>query len=169
MPRLTPGSLHGSRRRAALVGLLCAALPGCYDFHKTGPVEPDPVPLPETVSVTVEYVQSGSCKAPNGCSDGVVVFGSWMRPGAEIQLTSDPGNRIWVGTLTGVPVNYPPAGDPYKIRIYDPFLQDGGATRYTGHRLTLGGQLLTDIQVMDSRDQAALAYVDSNGFGHNPF
>jgi len=169
MTRLTLGTIHRRRRQAALVVLLCATLPSCYDFHKTGPLEPDPVPFPETVSVRVEYVQSGGCKAPSGCGDGVVVFGSWMRPGAEIQLAPDPQNRIWVGTLTGVPVNYPPAGDPYKVRIYDPFLQDGGAPRYTGHRLTFGGQLLSEIQIMDSRDQAALAYVDSNGFGHNPF
>jgi hypothetical protein len=151
------------------MGALLFGAGGCYDFHKTGADAPDPVPFPATVSVRVEYVQSGGCKASAGCQDLVVVFGSWMRAGGEIQLTPDPQHRVWAGTVTGVPVNYPPAGDPYKIRIYDPFLQDGSTTRYTGERVTFGGQLLSQVEILSSRDHVALAYVDANGFGHNPF
>jgi hypothetical protein len=142
---------------------------GCYDFHKTGPAAADPVPFPETVAVRVEYVQTGGCKASAGCGDLVVLFGSWMRTGGAVQLTPDASHRVWSGTVPDVPVNYPPEGSPYKIRIYDPFLQAGATTRYTGERVTFGGQRLSQVEILSSSDEAALAYVDSNGFGHNPF
>jgi len=155
--------------RAAAGLPLFAALAGCYDFHKTGPSAPDPVPFPSTVSVRVEYVQPNGCTAPTGCGDLVVFFGSWMRPGGEIQLARDPQSHVWTGVVTGVPVNFPPGGEPYRLRVYDPFLQDGASVRFTGQRVTLGGQVLSRTEKLSARDEAALAYVDSNGFGHNPF
>lgn len=156
-------------RLAGVVALALGGSAGCYDFHKTGPSAPDPIPLPATVSVSVEYVQPNGCIAPARCGDLVVFFGSWMPAGGEIQLTRDPLSHIWTGVVTGVPVNFPPGGDPYQIRVYDPFLQDGPTVRYTGQRVTFGGQALSHVQTEGAHDEAALAYVDSNGFGHNPF
>ena len=160
--------LRASCRFAAGLALM-GTLSGCYDFHQTGPSAPDPVPLPQTVTVTVEYVQPNGCIAPARCGDLVVVFGSWMQAGGEVQLTRDAQSHVWTGVVTGVPVNYPPGGDPYQVRVYDPFLQDGLGVRYTGQRVTLGGQVLSHVEDEGPRDEAALAYVDSNGFGHNPF
>jgi len=155
-------------RRGVLVAL-AAALAGCYDFHKTVPVGPEPIPIPAEVSVTVQYVQPNGCIAAQRCGDLVVFFGSWMQPSGALPLTPDPSSHVWTGIATHVPVNFPPNGQPYELRIYDPYLQDSPVVRYTGERLTFGGQLLTRIQEPGGHGEAALAYVDQNGQGHNPF
>jgi hypothetical protein len=160
--------LGGIRGATALLMLL--ALGGCYDFHQTGPEDPAPLPRPTVVTVRVEYVQPNGCIATaRPCSDLVVFFGSWMRAGGEIQLTADPGSRVWTGVVTGVPVNYPPALGPYRVRIYDPYLQDSAVVRYTGQRLKIGGELLTRIDQPGGHDENALVYIDDIGQGHNPF
>jgi hypothetical protein len=161
--------LGGIRGVTALLFVLLA-LGGCYDFHQTGPEDPAPLPRPTVVSVRVEYVQPNGCIATaRPCSDLVVFFGSWMRAGGEIQLTADPGSHVWTGVVTGVPVNYPPALAPYSVRIYDPYLQDSAVVRYTGHRLKIGGELLTRIDQPGGHDENALVYIDDIGQGHNPF
>jgi hypothetical protein len=154
----------------ALGALLLLSLPGCYDFHETGPLSPDPVPFPTVVSIEVEYVQPNGCIATSvNCSDLVVFFGSWMRAGGEIQLRPSPDHHIWTGIVTGVPVNFPPSGSPYVVRIYDPFLQDEAVVRYTGRRLTVGGQLLEKIDQPGGHDEGALVYIDELGKAHNPY
>ena len=92
-----------------------------------------------------------------------------MQKGGEFQLTRDPGSYVWHGVARGVPVNFPPSGQPFEVRIYDPFLQTDPVTRYTGQRLKIGSQLLTQIEKPGAHDEHALVLVDSAGQGHNPF
>jgi hypothetical protein len=122
------------------------------------------------VSVQVEYVQPNGCIATvHNCSDMVVFFGSWMRRGGEIQLTRESDNHVWTGVVSGVPVNFPPTGDPYAVRIYDPYLQDDAEVRFTARRLTVGGASLTQIDQPGGHDENGLVYIDDIGQGHNPF
>jgi hypothetical protein len=58
---------------------------------------------------------------------------------------------------------------PYAVRIYDPFLQTSSTVRYTGSRLTVGGQLLDRIDQPGGHDENALVYIDDIGKGHNPY
>ncbi len=145
-------------------------LAGCPDAHLTGPEDPDPPPIPERASVTVEYEQPAGCVSPVvNCQDLVIFVASWMPPGGQVFLTPDATRRFWTARIADVPVNFPPRGDPYQVRIYDPHLQETAALRYTGRRLRIGSESLTRIQQPGSRDEAALVYVDSTGQGHNPF
>lgn len=163
----------GRKRRLGYAWALCGTLPlltGCYDFHKTGPLNPDPLPAPALATVRIEYVQPTGCVATVGhCTDLVVFFGSWMRAGGEVALTPSGDHHVWTGVVTGVPVNFPPSGSPYEVRIYDPFLQQSVAVRYTGQRLTVGGQLLGRIDQPGGHDENALVYIDDIGKGHNPY
>lgn len=144
------------------------AAPGCLDL--TGPENAPVIAFPTLTSVRIEYVQPAGCiNVTSPCTDLVVFFGSWMRDGREIQLTPDGRHHIWTGVVTDVPVNYPPNGTAYEVRIYDPFLQTDRAPRYTGERLTLGGQLLTHVEFPGAHDERALVYIDQEGLGHNPF
>ena len=153
---------------ASLTGALL--LTGCYDFHKTGAQNPDPLPVPTVVTVQIEYVQPNGCVATVAhCSDLVVFFGSWMRAGGEVPLTPSGDHHVWTGAVTGVPVNFPPSGPPYSVRVYDPFLQQSAVVRYTGQRLTVGGQLLSRIDQPGGHDENALVYIDEIGKGHNPY
>ena len=155
-------------RGAAAAALL--ALIGCPDFHQTGPEDPSPLPLPTTTEITIEYTQPNGCVSRTvNCQDLVVFLGSWMRAGGELQLTPDASHRVWSGRTRGVPVNFPPTGDPYEVRIYDPLLQTDGVVRFTGRRLTVGGQELSRIRKPGAHEEAALVFVDANGFGHNPY
>lgn len=162
------------RKRAAgyAVALLAPLLllTGCYDFHKTGALNPDPLPVPAVATVQIEYVQPTGCVATVGhCWDLVVFFGSWMRAGGEVALTPSADHHVWTGVVTGVPVNFPPSGSPYAVRIYDPFLQQDAAVRYTGQRLRVGGQVLDRIDQPGGHDENALVYIDDIGKGHNPY
>jgi hypothetical protein len=151
---------------AAVLSVLVAA--GC--LHKTGPEDPDPVPFPTVVTVQIQYVQPNGCIATvHPCSDLVVFFGSWMGPNGPIQLTRNGDDHVWTGVVSGVPVNFPPTGSPYNVRIYDPYLQDDTQVRFTGQRLTVGGASLTHIDVRGGHDESALVYIDDLGEGHNPF
>ena len=146
------------------------ALTGCPDLHLEGPEDPSPLPIPERATVTIEYEQPPGCISPTvNCEDLVVFLGSWMPPGGQIFLTPDGQRRFWTARIDGVPVNYPPRGDPYEVRVYDPHLQESSTFRYTGRRLRVGSETLTQIRRPGSHDEAALVYVDSTGLGHNPF
>jgi len=161
---------RAAARRTAVLALLALALPACYDFHKEGAQYPDPLPDPTAVTVKVEYVQPNGCVATVGhCTDPVVFFGSWMRPGVEIELAPSADHYVWTGVVTGVPVNFPPTGSPYAVRIYDPFLQQDTVVRYTAQRLTVGGQLLDTIDQPGGHDENGLVYIDDIGKGHNPY
>lgn len=164
-----------ARRGAPLVvarcGLLLATIAGfaCYDFHLTGPEDPPAVP-PALVSVSIEYRQPAGCNnTPAQCDNPVVFFGSWMHPGAEFALQRDTTGRVWRGTALSVPANFPPADEPYEVRIFDPHLAATPTGGFTGNRLTVGRQLLERLASLGTPREAALVYVDVNGEGHNPF
>jgi hypothetical protein len=159
------------RRVPQVVPLLTLALGGCYDFHLTGPEDAAPLNPPATVSVTIEYRQPNGClSAPSpNCEEPVVFYATWLRPGAEVRLTKQPGGLIWRGTAQGVPVNYPPRDDPYQVRIYDPYLVASCAVGFSADRIVLGSEALVRTIGGGCQDQFALVYIDSNGQGHNPF
>lgn len=157
---------------AARAWLAAAALysASCYDFHLEGPEDAPSPPLPRLVSVTVEYHQPSQChNTPARCADKVVFYGSWMRPGQELLLSPVPGRFIWVGTVPSVPVNFPPAGQPHTVRVFDPYLVGAPTGGSTGRRLVVGGESLTQIESFGTDEEKAQVYVDDNGFGHNPF
>ncbi len=159
-------------QKPALTALIVAAfaLTGCPDLHLEGPEDPSPVDLPDRVTVTIEYEQPAGCISTTvNCQDLVIFLGSWMPPGGQIFLSPDADRRFWTARIPGVPVNYPPRGNPYQVRVYDPHLQESTTVRYTGRRLRVGSETLTQIRFPGSHDESALVYVDSTGLGHNPF
>lgn len=153
---------------AAALGAV-AALAGCLRPDSV-PNGPDPVPFPATTTIRVEYTQPNGCISTTvPCADLVVFFGSWMQPGSQIFLSPDASHHVWTGSVAGVPVNFPPSGQPFEVRVYDPFLQSDGVTRYTARRLKIGTQEVTGIQDPGSHDEHGLVFVDATGQGHNPF
>jgi hypothetical protein len=154
--------------QAILVATVLAA-GGCFDFHMEGPEDAPSPPLPRLASVTVEYHQPAECRnVPSRCSDRVVFYGSWMRPGQELILDAVPGSFIWTGTLAGVPVNFPPAGQPHTVHVFDPYLVGAPTRGAAGRRLVVGGESLTAVDDFGTGAERAQVYVDDNGFGHNP-
>jgi hypothetical protein len=149
--------------------LLALVSASCYDFHITGPEDAPAVATPGMVSVTVEYRQPNGCLGGAACDEPVVFFGSWMRPGGEFRLSRDPGTFVWRGVAYEVPVNYPPRDDPYSVRVYDPFLRESCSEGFSAERIRLGGEALVRFDGGGCRDQVALAYVDDNGRGRNPY
>jgi hypothetical protein len=161
--------LNRTAARSLLVTTLLAALTGCFRPDDV-PSGPEPIPFPATTIVQVEYTQPNGCVSTTvNCQDLVIFLGSWMQPGGQIFLTPNATHHVWTGAVSGVPVNFPPSGRPFQVRIYDPFLQTDQATRYTGKRLKLGNQALTQIEKPGAHDEHALVFVDSTGQGHNPF
>lgn len=158
----------GNAARAMLAATALAAA-GCYDFHLDGPEDAPSPPLPRIASVSVEYQQPSECRnAPSRCSDRVVFYGSWMRPGQELLLEAVPGSFLWTGTLTGVPVNFPPTGQPHSVHVFDPYLVGAPTGGAAGRRLVVGGESLSAIEDLGTDGEKARVYVDDNGFGHNP-
>ena len=73
----------GRRYGVSVITLVALGAIACFDFHLEGPEDPDPLPLPRVVSVSVEYRQPSTCvNTTTNCADKVVFFGSWMHPGA---------------------------------------------------------------------------------------
>lgn len=162
--------LAPNNRGFAFAFALASAASGCYDFHLAGPEDPSPAASPRVVSVAVEYRQPNECiNVVSRCAESVVFFGSWMRPGAEFALRSDPGSHMWVGTARNVPVNFPPTGEPYRVRIFDPYLRDGLTEGFTAERLVLGGQRVLTIDASGGRNEAGLVYVDEQGQARNAY
>lgn len=159
--------------RSGALALAALLAPACYSFHTPGPEDPSPVPLPNTVAVTVQYRQPNGCvnASPSRCADAVVFYGTWMRPGGEFRLTPDSaGSHVWTGTAYSVPVNFPPRDAAYEVRIVDPYLQETpGATRYVAQRLIVGGETIARIEHPSNFDEFGLIYIDDNGQGRNPF
>jgi hypothetical protein len=145
------------RRLAALAAALAAS--GC--FYDEEVVEgPSALPISRGVPVTIEYTQPGEClNAARRCADPVVFFGSWMRPGEEVTLRPLAGRYIWTGTVPAVPVNFPPADEPYLVRVYDPYLLDTPSGGVTAFRLRVGGQMLSSFDWLGTPSEV----------GHNPF
>lgn len=157
-------------QRRLLLLTAAAFASACYDFHLTGPEDAPPVPSVALVSVSVEYRQPNGCLgAGSSCEGPPIFFASWMQKGAEFPLTRDPGTFIWRGVARNVPVNYPPRDAPYEVRVNDPYLRESCAQGYTSDRIVLGGELLTRWDGGGCANQHALAYVDQNGLGHNPY
>lgn len=165
--------MPASPRLRASACLAILLTPACYSFHTPGPEDPSPLEQPRTVAVTVQYRQPNGCinANPARCSDPVVFFATWMRPGGEFSLTPDgAGSFFWTGTAYSVPSNYPPRDAAYEVRVVDPHLQDTpGAVRYTAQRLIVGGESILRIEQPSRLDEFGLVYIDDNGQGHNPF
>lgn len=157
--------------RALLLAVAALAAVSCNAFKRTpGPDEATPVNPPNTASVTVEYTQVVECVAGSPrCDDNVVFFGSWMQSGEEFFLKKEPGRYIWRGTATRVPVNFPPRGDPYLVRVYDPHIVGGPTGGVTADRLKVGGEALTDFYSPGDPYESGLIFIDENGQGHTPF
>lgn len=155
---------------ACLFAALALALAGAgCDFQPDPPAGPEPLAPGRFVDVTVEYRQPNGCQnAPSACDNLVVFFGSWMRPGQEIYLASDPGSRVWTGIARGVPVNWPPSDAPHLVRVFDPHVVDTPTGGVTAARLVVGGQALSQYDSPGTPQESALLYVDDNGVGRNP-
>jgi len=163
------GPFERPAERAFLAATLLVALGGCLRPDDV-PSGPDAIPVPATTTVEVEYTQPNGCVSTTvNCQDLVIFLGSWMQPHGQIFLTRNASHHVWTGSVSGVPVNFPPSGAPFEVRIYDPFLQTDQATRYTARRLKIGAQMLTQIEAPGAHDEHALVFVDSTGQGHNPF
>ena len=154
---------------ASLLLLATFGLAGCYEFHLTGPEDPDPVDTPQLVSVTVEYWQVAGCQGEPVCKEPVNFQASWMQPGAEFSLVRDPANQVWRGTAYGVPVNFPPRGAPYYVRVYDPMLRDRPNGGKTGERLTVGGEAIRKLVNQNTTSEFGTIFIDTTGRGHNVY
>jgi hypothetical protein len=154
--------------RVGVMALLLSTA-GCFDFEPD--VTPGPSELPPTrlTTVEVEYRQPNGClNATGNCADRVVFFGSWMRSGEEVLLEPAPG-RIWVGSVSNVPVNWPPVVLPHRVRVFDPHLVDTDTGGVSAERLKVGRQILTVFDEQGTPGESGRVYVDDNGIGHNPF
>jgi len=159
------------RLRAALAAFAALTALSCNAFRRTaGPDEFAQVSPPGTVAVTVEYDQVVECvEGSPRCADNVVFFGSWMVPGEEFFLKKEPGRYIWRGTANRVPVNFPPRGEPYLVRIFDPHIVGGPTGGITADRLKVGGELLTRFYSPGNPYESGLIFIDDNGKGRTPF
>jgi len=168
-------------RRAPRFGLLLAvgialAWSGC-DFQKDPPVGPSQLPAGRFVTIKVEYRQPAGCQNSDPtvhCEDRVVFFGSWMRPkdssypGDQVLLDTPFGANFWSGYVQHVPVNWPPNDFPHYVRVYDPHLRDTPSGGVTAARLSIGGQVITDIDQPGTPQESGLIYVDDDGVGRTP-
>jgi hypothetical protein len=150
--------------------ILALGAVGCFDFQPSVPDTPAPLAVGRYTNVQVEYRQPNGCEnAPVNCDQLVVFFGSWMRAGQEIYMQRDPGSHAWTGTVTNVPVNWPPTDEPHFVRVFDPHLVETPTGGVTAARLFVGGQLLTVYDQPGTTKESGLVYVDDNGVGHNPY
>lgn len=153
--------------RVGLMALLLSTA-GCYDFEPDVTAGPSELPVAMLATVNVEYRQPNACLYAEGnCADRVVFFGSWMRPGEEVLLEPASG-RVWVGRVSNVPVNWPPAAAPHRVRVFDPHLVDTDTRGVSAERLTVGRQILTVFDERGTPGESGHVYVDVNGIGHNP-
>ena len=159
------------RHRYGLAALLGAAV-CCAACDDTQPVEPEapPVPIVRVVSVTVEYNQPLFCTNVIASCDGAVFFwGSWMLGRGEFALTRHPGTHVWSGTARDVPVNFPPRGQAYLVRVFDPYLTESSTGGPTAERLQVGGQAILYVDARGTPGEAGWIYIDDNGQGRSPF
>ena len=162
---------HMAAWRAAVLATAALGAVSCNAFKRTaGPDQAAPVNPPNTTTVTVEYTQIPECvEGSPRCTDNVVFFGSWMQPGEEFFLAKEPGRYVWRGTAFRVPVNFPPRGDPYFVRIYDPHIVGGPTEGITADRLKVGGEAITQFYSPGNPSESGLIYIDENGQGRTPF
>jgi len=154
----------------SLVPMLALLAGGCLEITKSVTEGPGPTPFPRLVSVKLEYRQPNACfnvVAP--CTGHVVFFASWMQPGGEVVLSQTPGTFVWTGTVTNVPVNFPPRDQPHLVRVFDPHLIETDTGGVTALRLVVGGQIITFFNEPGTTNENGVIYVDDNGVGRNPF
>ncbi len=153
----------------ALLLLVALSAVACDDTQPTEPEAP-PVPIVRTVSVTVEYTQPLFCDNVIATCDGAVFFwGSWMLGRGEFALTRHPGTHVWSGTARDVPVNFPPPGQAYLVRVFDPYLTESSTGGPTAQRLKVGGQAILYFDGAGTPAEAGWVYIDDNGQGRSPF
>ncbi len=157
--------------RPAHVGLLslALALPACYDFHTVGPEDPPAIPLPQTVSVTVAYVQPLGCVPPGSNCGGPVTFhASWLPVGTYVTLTQTAAHT-WTATLRDVPINYPGVNvEPYRVYAVDPYRHDTPTGGVSAENLIVGGEKIVKFENPGGTREQGLIYIDANGNGRTP-
>lgn len=159
---------QGTLRLFAWLAVTAAAA-GC-DFQPDPPPGPSALPPTRVVDVRIEYRQPNGCENQSAACDNLVVFfGSWMHAGEEIYLDAVPGSHVWGGIAKGVPVNWPPVGEPHLVRVFDPHLVETPTGGVTAARLTFGGQTLTQYDSPGTPQESGLVYVDDNGVGRSPY
>jgi hypothetical protein len=156
--------------RGVAPALLALVTASCFDFQRSGPAGPNPVPVGRYATVTVQYRQPQSCfNTDAACTTEIVwFFGSWMKKGDEVPLSEGPG-RVWTGSASHVPVNWPPRDDPHYVRVYDPHLKEQPSGGVTAARLSIGGQAIYYFDQPGTPQESGLIYVDDNGVGRNPY
>jgi hypothetical protein len=155
--------------RLALVAAVLSLL-SCNAFQRAGPDAAPTVNPPRLVPVTIEYTQVNECVAGSPrCEDNVVFFGSWMQAGQEFFLRKEPGRFVWKGTAPDVPVNFPPRGQPYFVRVYDPHVVGSPTEGVTAERLKVGGEAITRFYSPGNAYESGMVFVDDNGQGHSPY
>jgi hypothetical protein len=165
-------TLSRSRRfvSALLVAATALGAASCNAFRRSGPDEVDAVEPPDVVPVTIEYEQIVECVPGSPrCEDNVVFFGSWMQPGEQFFLRKEPGRYVWRGRAERVPVNFPPEGEPYLVRVFDPHIVGGPTEGITADRLKVGGEIMTRFYSPGNRFESGLVYIDQNGQGRTPY
>jgi len=160
------------RSKLLRVLTLCLVVTACDDYHIDGPVDPEPLSPPRTVSVTIEYLQPNGCvEGSPRCDDNVAFFGSWMRPGEEFFLQPQPGRFLWRGVAHNVPVNFPPhfGSQPHAVVIYDPYVVGTPTAGLTAERLKVGGEAITRYDSPGTPREVGLIFIDENGQGRDLF
>lgn len=155
--------------RLAHFGILALslALPGCYDFHTVGPEDPPPIRLPQTVSVTIVYLQPFGCVPPGTrCGGPVAFYASWMPLGAFATLQQTAAHT-WTATLQDVPINYP-GTEPYRVYAVDPYLLDTPTGGVSADRLTIGGERIVKFENPGGTREQGLIFIDASGYGRTP-
>ncbi len=160
------GQVPRTKRAVLLLTVLLGV--ACDDLRLPGPIDPAPFAPPRLVSVTIEYLQPNECvDGSPRCDDPVVFFGSWMQTGQEFLLRPEPGRFVWRGVATGVPVNFPPRGQPHAVRIYDPHLVGTMTEGVTAERLKVGVEANLRRDNTGGIREVGLIYIDENGQGRN--
>jgi len=158
-----------SRMKLAHLGTLALALalPGCYDFHTVGPEDPPPIKLPQTVPVSIVYLQPLGCAPPgSNCGGPVTFYGSWMPIGVYVTLEQTAAHT-WTATIPDVPFNYPGV-DPYRVYAVDPYLHDTPTGGVSADRLVVGGERIVKFENAGGTSEQGLIYIDANGKGRTP-
>ena len=92
-----------------------------------------------------------------------------MRTGGEFSLERVAASRVWRGTALGVPVNFPPQGEAYRVYVFDPLLRDTSCQGITAMRLVVGSEILRSHFGEGTPKAHALVRIDPTGRGRNEF
>src|SRR5258708_4101732 len=126
---------------------------------------PAPLPSPSNTSRSWSAWPARHAAPTTSSSSGA----GCRRGGEESLLKREPGRSVWGGTAPRVPVNFPPRGEPYLVRIYDPHIVGGPTEGITADRLKVGGEALSRFYSPGNPYESGLVFIDQNGQGHSPF